>query len=134
MTEQEKQAIKDRFQYACKGLDYEQAVVLGGILGKVMTALDERDREVERLKERVRFHCEYGIYSNAMKEIERLRKTLDDLRKDMQRYRDNMFKKYLGFEAFDPRGIDFARQIIKVMDSFIEPARQALAGEEKKSE
>jgi hypothetical protein len=49
MTEQEKQAIEKRFKLITKYINYDEAIVLGSILGKMFSALDERDWEVERL-------------------------------------------------------------------------------------
>lgn len=45
---------------------------------------DEFDEAISRnlkLKERIRFFEEYGIHSNAMKEIERLKKSLEEIAK-----------------------------------------------------
>jgi GTPase SAR1 family protein len=50
MNKEWEQVITDRFKYACKGFDYEQAVVLGGILSEVFATLKTVDQEVDKLK------------------------------------------------------------------------------------
>lgn len=65
MTEQELQELKEILS---KGTPTQWQ-----LFNKVAVLLDE----VESLRKQVEFNRKYGIHSNAMKEIERLRKVLD---------------------------------------------------------
>lgn len=74
MTEKDKQKLIDRFKYACKGLDYEQAMVLGGIIGELIKLQDEENQ-------RLQAELDAWKSSNAINvsEVERLGKLLGEI-------------------------------------------------------
>lgn len=75
MTEQEKQAIRDDINYYTPCTDRESA--LEDYAKALLVALDERDREVERLEsDKMTMMYEY---ESLVKDFTRLRKALEEI-------------------------------------------------------